>query len=129
MYITLDRTVRNVRSLAFLALGVFGIGFALGIYESTYTVFLIKELNIDPFRIGALESIREIPGLLSALLLGSVMHFPESILASFFLMIFGFGIGGVSTANSWLQIVLWSIVWSVGFHSWSLIFFYGVKPF
>jgi MFS family permease len=69
--------------------------------------------------IGALESIREIPGLLSALLLGSVLHFPENILASLFLMIFGFGIGGVSTANSWFQIVLWSIIWSVGFHSWS----------
>jgi MFS family permease len=117
--INLNRTLINFRSLTLLALGVFGIGFALGIYESTYTVFLIKELNIDPFQIGALESIREIPGLLSALLLGSVFHLPESILAGIFLMIFGFGIGGASTANSLLHIVFWSVIWSVGFHSWS----------
>jgi MFS family permease len=68
--------------------------------------------------IGALESIREVPGLLSAFILGSILHFPPSLLAGSFLLIFSFGIGGISTVNSWIQVVLWLIIWSIGFHSW-----------
>lgn len=103
----------------FLAIGVFGINFALAIYESTYTNFLVDDLNIDAFHMGALESIREVPGLLSAFILGSVLHFPEPLLAGVSVMVFSLGIGGVSTVNSWAQVVLWSVIWSIGFHSWS----------
>lgn len=109
----------RLRYLVFLAFAVFGINFALAIYESTYTNFLVNDLNIDAFQIGALESIREIPGLLSAFILGSVLRFPESLLAGASLLIFSFGIGGVSTVDTWIQVVLWSFIWSVGFHSWS----------
>ena len=109
----------RLRSLVLLAFGVFGVNFALGIYESTYTNFLVGDLNIDAFQIGALESIREVPGLLSALTLGSMLRFPQPLLAGFSLLVFSFGIGGISTVNSWAQAVLWSLTWSIGFHSWS----------
>jgi len=109
------------RSLLFLVIGVFGMNFALAIYESTYTNFLVNDLHIDAFQIGAMESIREVPGLLSAFILGSILRFPEPLLAGSFLLIFGLGIGGVSTVNGWIQVVFWSLVWSVGFHSWSPI--------
>lgn len=109
----------RVRSLVFLAIGVFGMNFALAIYESTYTNFLINDLDINAFQLGALESIREIPGLLSVFILGSILRFPEPLLAGSFLLIFSLGIGGVSTVSSWIQVVLWSVVWSIGFHSWS----------
>ena len=116
----MDESVRSrLRSLIFLAIGVFGMSYALAIHESTYTNFLVDELDIDAFQVGALESIREIPGLLSAFILGSLLRFPEALLAGLFLLIFSFGMGGVSMVNSWIQVVLWSVVWSVGFHSWS----------
>jgi len=108
-----------LRSLIYLALGIFGINFALAIYSSTYTNFLVNDLNLDAFQIGALESIREIPGLLSAFILGSMLRFPQPSLVGSFLLIFSLGIGGVSTVDSWIQVVLWCVVWSIGFHSWS----------
>jgi len=109
----------RLRSLIYLALGIFGINFALAIYNSTYTNFLVNDLNLDAFQIGALESIREIPGLLSAFILGSMLRFPQPSLVGSFLLIFSLGIGGVSTVDSWIQVVLWCVVWSIGFHSWS----------
>ncbi|MDH5449275.1 MAG: MFS transporter [Candidatus Bathyarchaeota archaeon] len=108
----------RLRSLLYLASGVFGINFALAIYSSTYTNFLVNDLNIDAFQIGALESIREVPGLLSAFILGSTLRFPQPSLMGSFLLIFSLGIGGVSTVDSWIQVVLWCVVWSIGFHSW-----------
>ena len=90
----------RLRSLIYLAFGVFGINFALAIYNSTYTNFLVRDLNISAFQIGALESIREIPGLLSAFILGSMLRFPLPSLAGSFLLIFSLGIGGVSTVDS-----------------------------
>ncbi|MDH5439482.1 MAG: MFS transporter [Candidatus Bathyarchaeota archaeon] len=109
----------RLRSLIFLAFGVFGINFALSIYHSTYTNFLVNDLQIDAFQIGALESIREVPGLLTIFILGSLLRFPQPLLAGCALLVFGLGIGGVSTVNSWIQALLWSIIWSIGFHSWS----------
>jgi hypothetical protein len=64
----------RLRSLIYLAFGVLGINFALAIYNSTYTNFLVRDLNISAFQIGALESIREIPGLLSAFIVGSMLR-------------------------------------------------------
>ena len=109
----------RLRSLIFLAFGVFGLDFALAIYQSTFTNFLVNDLNINAFQIGALESIREIPGLLSALILGSMLGFPLPSIAGAFLLIFSLGIGGVSTADSWIQVVSWCVIWSIGFHSWA----------
>jgi MFS family permease len=108
----------QLRSLIYLAAGFFCLNFALAIYQSTSKNFFINELNFDAFQIGALESIREIPGLLSAFILGSILHFPHSLLAGSFLLIFSFGIGGISTVNSWIQVVPWLLIWSIGFHSW-----------
>lgn len=108
----------RLRSFIYLAFGVFGINFALAIYSSTYTNFLVSNLNIDAFQIGALESIREVPGLLSAFILGLMLRFSLSSLAGSFLLVFSLGIGGVSTVDSWIQVVLWCVVWSIGFHSW-----------
>ncbi len=106
------------RSLIYLAAGFFCINFALAIYQSTSKNFFVNELNFDAFQIGALESIREVPGLLSAFILGSILQFPHSLLAGAFLLIFSFGIGGVSTVNGWIQVVPWLLIWSIGFHSW-----------
>ena len=106
------------RSLIYLAAGFFCINFALAIYQSTSKNFFVNELNFDAFQIGALESIREVPGLLSAFILGSILQFPHSLLAGAFLLIFSFGIGGVSTVSGWIQVVPWLLIWSIGFHSW-----------
>ncbi len=108
----------QLRSLIYLAAGFFCINFALSINSSTSKNFFVNELGFDAFQIGALESIREIPGLLSAFIMGSILHFSPSLLAGVFLLIFGVGIGGISTVNSWIHVVPWLLIWSIGFHSW-----------
>jgi MFS family permease len=104
--------------LIYLAAGYFSINFALAVNSSISKNFFINELNFNAFQIGALESIREIPGLLSAFIMGSILQFPHSVLAGVFLLIFSVGIGGTSTVYSWIHVVPWLLVWSIGFHSW-----------
>lgn len=116
-----DKDPDWLRSLVLLAFGVFSLNFAFAIYGSTYTNFLVNELGIEAFQIGVLESIREVPGLLTAFILGPMLHFTQPLLASLFLMIFGLGMCGVSTVGDWIQVVFWSVIWSVGFHCWTPI--------
>lgn len=108
----------HLRSLLYLAAGYFSINFALAINSAISKNFFINELHFNAFQIGALESIREIPGLLSAFIMGSILQFPHSLLAGAFLLIFGIGIGGTSTVSSWIHVVPWLLIWSIGFHSW-----------
>ncbi|MCW4041183.1 MAG: MFS transporter [Candidatus Bathyarchaeota archaeon] len=108
----------QLQSLIYLAAGYFSINFALAINSSISKNFFVNELHFDAFQIGTLESIREIPGLLSAFIMGSILQFPPSLLAGVFLLIFSVGIGGVSTVNSWIHVVPWLLIWSIGFHSW-----------
>ncbi|MCD6529432.1 MFS transporter [Candidatus Bathyarchaeota archaeon] len=113
--------VNRLRSLVFLAFGVFSLNFAFAIYGSTYTNFLVNELGIEALQIGVLESIREVPGLLTAFILGPMLRFTQPFLASLFLIVFGLGMCGVSTVSDWVQVVFWSFIWSVGFHCWNPI--------
>ena len=105
--------------LIFLAVGAFGLNIGSAIYDSTYTNFLVSDLNIDAFQIGVMESVREIPGLLTVFILGSIMSFSRPLLAGISVLIFGLGIAGISVAGNWVEVTAWLVVWSVGFHCWT----------
>ena len=106
------------RALVFLAAGVFGLNFGFAAYQSTYTNFFVGNLGIDAFQMGALESLRELPGFLTAFILGSTLSFSPPLLAGFFALLFGFSIAGIATVTSWIQVALWLIMGSIGFHMW-----------
>ena len=116
--LSIKKMNKRLKSLVLLAFGVFGLNFAFAIYRSTYTNFLVEDLNITAMQIGTLESLREVPGLLTAFILGLMLHISQPLLAGSSLLIFSLGMIGVSTINNWVQVVLWSVFWSIGFHCW-----------
>ncbi len=107
------------RGLVFLAIGAFGLNVGLAVYQSTYTNFLVSDLNISAFQIGVMESVREIPGFLTVFILGSIMSFSQPLLAGISVLVFGLGIAGISVAGNWVEVTMWLVVWSVGFHCWT----------
>ncbi|MBT9177468.1 MAG: hypothetical protein DDT20_01801 [Firmicutes bacterium] len=76
---------------AFIILAVAGLCFnlALGVQNTMHMNFVTAELGLAPENIGALDGIREIPGLLTAVLALAALAFTNSLLASLCLVLVG----------------------------------------
>lgn len=108
----LRRDWRLYTALTFL----FMFGFA--VYSGVFQNFLRDVLHADERQLGLLESIREIPGLLAALLAGIVVALAESRVAAIGLAIGGIGIACSGFADNFTKLVLITVGWSIGFHLW-----------
>lgn len=88
-------------------------------YNVLFTNFAADEINILPQELGLLESVREIPGLLSVLIAAATMFLLEPRLAGIALLLMAFGVTNYFHLNDVTGLVIFSLVWSVGFHSWA----------
>ncbi|CAN5433542.1 MFS transporter [soil metagenome] len=113
--LTLRRDWRNFIALAFL----FSFGFA--IYGGVFQNFLRDQLGAQELDLGRLESLREIPGLLAALMAGFVYALTESKVAAIGLLITAVGIGCSGLFDSYGPLVAITVFWSVGFHLWATV--------
>jgi MFS family permease len=111
----LRRDWRYFTALTFL----FMVGFA--IYMGVFQNFLRDRLNANELQLGTLESIREIPGLLAALMAGIVVALAESRIAALGLAVGAIGIGISGLAGDFNSLVLITVFWSVGFHLYSSV--------
>ena len=129
----LERDWRLFTLLSFL----FAFGFA--IYSGVFQNFLRDELKATPLQLGQLESIREIPGLLAALMAGTLVAMAESRVAGLGLLITAGGIGvtglvtdyalsgvhndphGSIETVRYLILIGVTVFWSIGFHLWASV--------
>jgi hypothetical protein len=107
---SLRRDWARFTALTFL----FSFGFA--VYLGVFQNFLKDNLNAGPMQLGGLESIREIPGLLTAILTGTLAALAESRVAGLGLIITGIGIGATGLVSGFGQLIAVTVFWSVGFH-------------
>ena len=107
---TLRRDWRLFTALTFL----FSFGFA--IYAGVFQNFLRDDLHAGPIQLGGLESLREIPGFLTAILTGTLVALAEARVAGLGLMIAGVGIGASGLMGSFGALIAITVLWSVGFH-------------
>lgn len=110
---TLQRDWAKFIGLNFL----FAFGFA--IYGSVFQNFFSDIVHGTPRGLGAMESIREIPGLLTALTAGTLVALAEARVAALGLGVAGIGIGLTGATSSYVPLVLVTVFWSVGFHLWA----------
>ncbi len=94
----------------------FGLGF--GIHSGTAPSFAAQYLGIPRESLGLLESLREVPGLLTALIISLVASIAEPRLAMLALGVLGLGIGLQGQARSYWPLVASNVLWSVGLHVW-----------
>jgi hypothetical protein len=112
---TLRRDWAIFTGLTFL----FGFGFA--IYSGPFQNFLRDALNANELDLGKLESLREIPGLLTALTAGTLVALAESRLAAIGLLVAAIGIGVTGYCRTFPPLIAITIFWSVGFHLWATV--------
>ena len=96
---------------------LFGFGFA--VYSGVFQNFLRDVLGAGELQLGSLESLREIPGLLAALMTGTLVALAESRVAAIGLMIGSIGIGISGISGTFVNLIAITVFWSVGFHLYS----------
>jgi len=106
------------RELAFFFLGIFAVNMGFAVHRTVYTNYAVEVFGISGTWRGLLESIREVPGLLTVFAAAATVAMARSRLAALSLLVMGLGIGGFSLAWSVPSLVLFNILWSIGFHSW-----------
>jgi hypothetical protein len=100
---------------------LFSFGFA--IYSGVFQNFLRDTMGAGPLQLGALESLREIPGFLTALLTGTLVALAESRVAGLGLLIGAVGIGFTGRMPDFATLIAITVFWSVGFHLYA-----GMSP-
>jgi len=107
------------RNFTLLALAVLGTGMFFGIQFALFYNFINDVIGIDPDELGYMEALRETPGFLNALFIAATMYLAPPIIGGISLVIMGFGMVAYSQVNTVFSLVIFSLVWSIGFHCWT----------
>lgn len=97
----------------------FSLGF--GIYLGLFPTFASDHLGLAKAQLGVHESLREVPGLLSAGIVGILAGLAEPRLALLALGITAAGIGLTGQADGFAALVACSMFWSIGLHIWLIV--------
>lgn len=92
------------------------LGFAL--YMATAANFAVDIIHIQPHEYGWLEAVRELPGFLVAGVAALTMRIAEPKLARMALGVLGVGLLAYVTVHSLAPLIVFSLVWSIGMHTW-----------
>jgi len=93
-----------------------GLEFGLGLQRGIFNNFVVETLNIQPDQLGLVQSIREIPGLLTAPLAVVQGFFRENVYAGLCLLITAAGLFLHTTVFNFPMLVVATLVLSTGFH-------------
>ncbi len=107
------------RNTLLIAIGIFALHFALGIHMCTWMNFLKEDIRLPVYMVGIVESLREVPGLFSVLLVALLAVFTHRTAAGLCLIVFAIGMAGYFGVRDVHSLVLVSVVWSLGFHVWA----------
>lgn len=106
------------RNFALLAAGVFSVGAFFGIQLTLFNNFIVDRLGIEAHQLGVVEAIREIPGFLNILFIALMIYVAASLAGGWALVVMGLGIMAYVKVDSIFTLGLFSLVWSLAFHSW-----------
>ena len=108
--------VRRDWRLFSCAVFLFGFGFAM--YGAVFINFITEVLGVKPLQMGALETSREIPGLLAVGIAALAARFAESRIAAVCLCFSALGVAATGFVHSYGELVLVTVFWSVFMHQW-----------
>lgn len=112
----LVQTLQRDWRLFSVAVGLFGFGFA--VYGAVFINFITETLGIHAVQMGALESTREIPGLLAVAIAAVFARFAEARIAALCLCLSAAGVAATGYVHGYAELVLVTVFWSVFMHQW-----------
>jgi len=85
-------------------------------WRTLFNNFAVEAGHLDGFQMGAVQSLREIPGFLSLLVIYLLLLFKEHRLIALSLAIMGLGVGAAGFFPSFPGLLATTLVMSFGFH-------------
>jgi predicted MFS family arabinose efflux permease len=106
------------RDWLLLVAATLAFSFGFGTYSGLIPNFAAEHLGLSRAQLGLLESLREIPGLLTAGMIALLAGLAEPVLAILALGVMAGGIAATGQATGFGTLVACSIFWSIGLHIW-----------
>jgi len=100
----------------FIVLCALFLQFGLGMQRTIISNFASEELGILPEQMGWLESVREIPGLLTFLIVGLTVFVARNILLAASVGLVSIGLMMYAGSSDVSALIMATLVYSVGFH-------------
>ena len=111
------------RSFIIIAIAFFVFYFNQGINSSVSINFFEEELNMMGIQMGYYTASRETAGFLLVVFAALTARFPATRMAAFALFVTGLGYGAYGVVGSFEQLVPVAIVGSIGFHSFTQLYY------
>lgn len=106
------------RDWRLLSAAVFLFAFGFAIYSAVFINFITERLGVQPLQMGALESMREIPGLLAVGIAASVAAHAETRIGAVCLILSALGVAATGFVHTFAGLVVVTVFWSVFMHQW-----------
>jgi MFS family permease len=106
------------RDFRLLGVAVFTVGIFFGVQLTLFNNFIVERLNIEAHQLGYVEALREVPGFLNALFIAVMIRLAPPLVAGVSLVIMGLGLAAYADVTTVYSLAVYSVVWSIGFHSW-----------
>jgi hypothetical protein len=106
------------RDWLLLAGATVAFGFGFGVNSGTAPNFAAGFLGLSREHLGLLEALREVPGLLTAVIVGLLAGLAEPRLALLSLLLMGLGFSLTGQVREYWPLVACNILWSIGLHVW-----------
>ena len=108
----------NQRDWRLFGAATFCYAFGFAVYNGLFQNFFREILHGGPGQLGILESLREVPGLLTAFTAGTLALVADTRVGSLALLISAAGIAATGYATSYWPLVAITVFWSIGMHLW-----------
>ena len=97
---------------------VLTIGSTIGLqaWRTLFNNFAVEIVHLDGGHIGAIQSVREIPGFLTFLVVFVIFFFKEHKLSALSVLILGFGVAITGLMPSFSGLLFTTLIMSFGFH-------------
>ena len=107
----------NWSSMMVLLLAVvFLLQLALGLQNTAFNNFANDIVGISPAQLGLVQSIREVPGLLTVVLIGAVSFMSQSTVVGICGLLISAGLVWFGLTTTFAQLIGATLVLSIGFH-------------
>ncbi|MBA4495026.1 MFS transporter [Paenactinomyces guangxiensis] len=117
------------KNFQFLLYSIAFTSIAVAMHQASFKNFLLDGLSLSSQQYGWVDGIKEIPGLVAVGLIGFTARFTERNVWVFSSFVIAAALITYSIANDFISAAVYTLIFSVGTHLWSILGDYLVTDF
>lgn len=117
----MEKALDNRRMFLFLLALTVGSGLGMQGWSAPFNNFAVEVAGFNGFQTGLAQSVREVPGFLSLLVIYVLLVISERRLAALSVLLLGCGVASVGFLPSFWGVLLTTLILSFGFHYYETV--------